>query len=56
MRTGTARGQVGHFHEAGLYGCDTEFSSLIVPFVEEGIAAAEPIIIGYDDRKNATFR
>jgi hypothetical protein len=25
MRTGAARGQVGHFHEAGFYGCDAEF-------------------------------
>jgi len=53
MRTGAARGQVGHFHEAGFYVSDTEFRALIVPFVEEGIAAGEPVIIGYDDRKNA---
>ena len=53
MRTGAARGQVGHFHEAGFYGSDTEFRALIVPFVEEGIAAGEPVIIGYDGRKNA---
>jgi len=53
MRTGAARGQVGHFHEAGFYGSDIEFRALIVPFAEEGIAAGEPVIIGYDDRKNS---
>ena len=52
MRTGAARGQVGHFHEAGFYGSDAEFAALIVPFAEEGIAAGEPVIIGYDDRKS----
>src|SRR5213596_3424618 len=51
MRTGAARGHVGHFHEAGFYGSDAEFAALIVPFVEEGVAAGEPVIIGYDGRK-----
>jgi anti-sigma regulatory factor (Ser/Thr protein kinase) len=52
MRTGAARGHVGHYHEAGFYGSDAEFAALIVPFAEEGIAAGEPVIIGYDDRKS----
>jgi anti-sigma regulatory factor (Ser/Thr protein kinase) len=56
MRTGAARGQAGHFHEAGFYRSDAEFRALIVPFAEEGIAAGEPVIIGYDDRKNALVR
>jgi anti-sigma regulatory factor (Ser/Thr protein kinase) len=56
MRTGAAGGQVGHFHEAGFYGCDAEFAALIVPFAEEGIAAGEPVILGYDDRKSALVR
>ena len=56
MRTGAARGHAGHFHEAGFYGSDAEFRALVVPFVEEGIAAGEPVIIGYDDRKNALVR
>jgi anti-sigma regulatory factor (Ser/Thr protein kinase) len=56
MRTGAARGQVGHFHEAGYYASDAEFAALIVPFVEEGVAAGEPVIIGYDDRKAGLLR
>ena len=56
MRTGAARGQVGHYHEAGFYGSDAEFAALIVPFAEEGIAAGEPVILGYDDRKSGLLR
>jgi anti-sigma regulatory factor (Ser/Thr protein kinase) len=56
MRTGAARGHVGHFHEAGFYGSDAEFRALTVPFVEEGIAAGEPVIIGYDERKSDLLR
>ena len=39
-----------------LYGSDAEFRALIVPFAEEGIAAGEPVIIGYDDRKSGLLR
>src|SRR3954471_2969621 len=52
MRTGAARGQVGNFHEAGFYSSDADFLRLLVPFVSEGIAADEPVVIGYDARKN----
>ena len=51
MRTGAAHGRVGHVHEAGFYSSDAEFLALIVPFVTGGIAAGEPVVIGYDDRK-----
>jgi anti-sigma regulatory factor (Ser/Thr protein kinase) len=56
MRAGAAHGQVGHFHEAGFYGSDAEFAALIVPFVQEGVAAGEPVITGYDDRKAGLLR
>jgi anti-sigma regulatory factor (Ser/Thr protein kinase) len=56
MRTGAARGHVGHFHEAGFYSTDAEFAALIVPVVEEGLAAGEPVIIGYDERKCSLLR
>jgi anti-sigma regulatory factor (Ser/Thr protein kinase) len=56
MRTGAARDHIGHFHEAGFYGSDAEFRALIVPFAEEGIAAGEPVILGYDDRKSDLLR
>jgi anti-sigma regulatory factor (Ser/Thr protein kinase) len=56
MRTGAARGQRGHFHEAGFYRSDAEFGELIVPFAEEGITAGEPVILGYDARKSSLLR
>ena len=56
MRSGAARGHAGNFHEAGFYSSDAEFRALIVPFAEEGIAAGEPVIIGYDDRKSGLLR
>ncbi|SFK37432.1 sensor histidine kinase [Geodermatophilus ruber] len=51
MRTGPARGSTGNFHEAGFYGSDHEFLALIHPFVTGGLAAGEPVVIGYDERK-----
>src|SRR5690348_18259074 len=44
------------FHEVGFYRSDAEFGALIVPFVEEGAAAGQPVIIGYDDRKASLLR
>ena len=44
------------FHEAGFYRSDAEFGALIVPFVEEGVAAGQPVILGYDDRKASLLR
>ena len=51
MRTAAAHGRIGHVHEAGFYSSDAEFLALIVPFVTGGIAAGEPVVIGYDNRK-----
>ena len=56
MMTGASHGPAGLLHEAGFYGSDTEFRALIVPFAEEGIAAGEPVLIGYDDRKSDLLR
>lgn len=42
----------GHVHAVGLYRGDEEFRALIMPFVEEGLAAREPVVIGYDERKS----
>jgi len=55
MRTGSA-GRQGRFHEVGFYRSDAEFGALIVPFVEEGVAAGQPVILGYDDRKASLLR
>jgi anti-sigma regulatory factor (Ser/Thr protein kinase) len=49
-------GRPGRFHEVGFYRSDAEFRALIVPFVEEGLACGQPVIIGYDDRKASLLR
>lgn len=56
MRTGAARGHAGNFHDAGFYASDEEFLALVVPFVTEGVAAGEPVIVGYDARKSDLLR
>jgi hypothetical protein len=49
-------GPPGRFHEAGFYRSDAEFRALIVPFVEDGVTAGQPVVIGYDDRKASLLR
>ncbi len=56
MTADAVRGSLGCVHEAGFYGSDDEFRTIIVPFVEEGLAAGEPVIIGYDERKAGLLR
>ncbi|MGH3802699.1 MAG: MEDS domain-containing protein, partial [Pseudonocardiaceae bacterium] len=45
MRTGAATGHHGYFHEAALYGSDDEFLSMVIPFLEGGAEAGEPIVV-----------
>jgi hypothetical protein len=49
-------GRPGRLHEVGFYRSDAEFGALIVPFAEEGVAAGQPVILGYDDRKASLLR
>ena len=49
-------GRPGRFHEAGFYRSDAEFGALMVPFVEGGVAAGQPVILGYDSRKASLLR
>jgi anti-sigma regulatory factor (Ser/Thr protein kinase) len=56
MTVDAARSPAGCVHEAGFYGSDEEFRELIVPFAEDGVAAGEPVIIGYDERKAGLLR
>jgi anti-sigma regulatory factor (Ser/Thr protein kinase) len=45
MRTGAARGYEGYYHETAFYRSDTDFLALVVPFLEEGVAAGEPVVV-----------
>lgn len=55
-RSGTAQGYVGHFHEVGFFSSDDELRALLVPWIEEGLGAGEPVIVGYDARKTELLR
>jgi anti-sigma regulatory factor (Ser/Thr protein kinase) len=56
MRSALSERHVGSDHEAGFYGSDEEFRSMILPFVEEGVAAGQPVILSYDRRKSDLLR
>ncbi|MFD1151972.1 anti-sigma factor RsbA family regulatory protein [Saccharothrix hoggarensis] len=45
MRSGAAQGHVGYFHEAAFYGSDDDFRSVVVPFLDGGVAAGEPVVV-----------
>jgi anti-sigma regulatory factor (Ser/Thr protein kinase) len=56
MRTGPATGHDGIFHEAGFYGSDEEFLAVVVPFLEGGVAAGEPTISVFAERRQQLIR
>ncbi|MGM1063291.1 anti-sigma factor RsbA family regulatory protein [Saccharothrix sp. Mg75] len=45
MRTGAASGHAGYFHETAFYGSDDGFLDLVVPFLDEGLAHGEPVLV-----------
>ena len=45
MRSGAAAGHRGYFHEAAFYSSTEEFLAVVVPFLREGVAAGEPIVV-----------
>src|ERR1700745_1760129 len=55
MRTESAS-RPGRFHEGGFYRSDAECGAPTFPWGEEGGAASQPSILGYDDRKASLLR
>ncbi|MBY8847671.1 sensor histidine kinase [Saccharothrix longispora] len=45
MRTGAPSGHAGYFHETAFYGSDAGFRDLVVPFLDEGVAHGEPVLV-----------
>jgi anti-sigma regulatory factor (Ser/Thr protein kinase) len=45
VRSGAACDHAGYFHETAFYGSNDEFLSIVVPFVEGGVAAGEPTLV-----------
>jgi anti-sigma regulatory factor (Ser/Thr protein kinase) len=56
MRSGAAAGATGYFHEAAFYGSDDELLALVVPFLQEGVDAGEPVVVTFADRNAALVR
>ncbi|MCE6997693.1 sensor histidine kinase [Saccharothrix sp. S26] len=56
MRTGAAYGHVGYFHETAFYGSDDDYRSVVVPFVDEGVAACEPVVVACRDANERLIR
>lgn len=47
MRTGAAANHHGYLHEAVFYGSEGELLDVAVPFLRGGIAAGEPVLVGF---------
>jgi hypothetical protein len=45
MRMGAPTDRRGYLHEAVLYDSDEEFLGVVVPFLQEGVAAGEPCLV-----------
>jgi len=45
MPIGTPTDRPGYLHEAVLYDSDEEFLGVVVPFLQEGVAAGEPCLV-----------
>lgn len=56
MRTGAAAGHRGYFHEAALYGSDTELAAIAVPFLRDGLDAGEPGVVALTPANTALVR
>ena len=50
MRTGVAATTAGYFHETTFYDSDEALLSVVVPFLEEGVAAGEPTVVTFGRR------
>ncbi len=50
------RSRQDHIHQALLYNSDDEFLAAVVPFLEEGLGAAQPTIVVMNDRVAALLR
>lgn len=55
-RSGAAAGHDGYFHELALYGSDSELLDVTIPFIEDGLAAGEPTLVGLGERNTALVR
>jgi anti-sigma regulatory factor (Ser/Thr protein kinase) len=46
----------GFVHQALIYGSDSEFMHVVLPFVEDGLSASEPVLVAVQDRHVEALR
>src|SRR4051794_32003347 len=56
MRSGAAAAHEGYFHETAFYDSDDQFLEIVIPFLEDGRAAAEPTVVALDHHNEALVR
>jgi anti-sigma regulatory factor (Ser/Thr protein kinase) len=56
MRTGVPAGHTGHVHEAFCYGSDDELLAVVMPFLLDGVAAGEPVLVSLGGRAGSLVR
>ncbi|MFB9235874.1 anti-sigma factor RsbA family regulatory protein [Plantactinospora siamensis] len=56
MRTGAAAGHRGHYHAALCYDSDPDLLAVVLPFLLDGMAAGEPVVVALRDRTAALVR
>ncbi|MBV9139917.1 MAG: MEDS domain-containing protein [Pseudonocardiales bacterium] len=56
MINGMAASGCGLVHEAAFYDSDEQLLELVVPFLQEGLDASEPIVVTLDDRRAELVR
>jgi len=49
-------GHRGYVHEAALYGSDEEFLAAAVPFLRDGVAAGDPVVVAVGEASAALLR
>ncbi|MEO5723834.1 MAG: MEDS domain-containing protein, partial [Ilumatobacteraceae bacterium] len=53
--SGSASGN-GFLHETALYGDDDEFLAIVTPFIRDGVAASEPILVALSEHNTNLVR
>lgn len=56
MRTGAAASHQGYFHESLCYDSEEHLLAVVVPFLQGGVDAGEPSIVGLGERRAALVR
>jgi anti-sigma regulatory factor (Ser/Thr protein kinase) len=56
VRVGAPAGYRGFYHEAAFFRSDEELLAIVTPFIEEGLAAGEPVVSAFGPRCQGLIR